>query len=366
MLHLNNQGPKIISEEMFDRYKSLAPPSDKYWTFDQMFEYWTDEGNPDALRILTLRDLLRQDGTRSMAGHSEDGDKSAVYRQTSDDYGRIIHLGDSKALPAALTGRPKLVNEFARELLYNFEHHLMTKTPQRPGAGISDTCDAMIELLIPRVSEKMAKQLWNYHTCNPDDPLFRGRERTCHIFDRLLPNRKLPVWLTEKLWRTVINDMMAGAKELPPASEFTLFSENKLEFCCNDYAIIIDAIRWLQQNYNRRQVSDMVVKVVSILENCFPAEYVYVDFLDAQEIAPVLPEPVLAARFLARHINALGANSPRKTTSENAHDARNFLYWADGFFHNNALEPKWHYENCISQIKVLLQQVEQYDRLEVY
>ncbi len=366
MSHLNNQGPKVISEEMFDRYKSLAPPGDKHWSFDQMFEYWTDEGNPDALRILTLRDLLRQDGARCMAGHSENSDDSVVYRQTSDDYERIIYLGDGKALLAAFIGRPKLVNEFAKELLYNFEHHLMIQTLQAPSSSASDACDTMIELLIPRVGERMAKKLWNYHTCNPDGPLSLGVERNCRIFDRLLPNREMPAWLTEKLWRTVINNMMAGAKKLPPASEFTLFSENKLEFCCSAYVTIIDAIRWLQQNHNRRQAIDMVAKVVSVLENCFQAEYIYVDFFDAQEIAPVLPDPVLAARFLARHINALSANSPRKTTSENAHDARNFLYWADGFFRNNAQEPKWHYEKLASQIKVLLKQVEQRDRLEMY
>lgn len=365
MPHFNNQGPKIISEAMFDRYKKLAPPSNKRWNFDQMFKYWTDEGNPDALRILTLRDLLRQDGVHRMAEHSSNCD-DVVYRYTSSDYKQIVYLDDSKALPAAFAGRPKLVNEFAKELLYNLEHRLVPRMrlPLAPDAG--DACDKMIELLMPRTSQKMAVKLWKYHTCSQESSPALNEEKLHYIFENLLANRSLPQWLTEKLWRTLSNNAMAEAKKLPRSDEYRFFDEYTGEFCSDEYMTLIVMIRKLRDYGDESKRLNTVVKLVKMLENCFPERYAYVPFSEVMQIAPTLPEPALAGRFLARHIYALISDNISKNSSEKAHDARNFLYWADGFFRNNDLESRWHYEGYANSIHALLNQVKSSDYLPVY
>ena len=109
-----------------------------YSSFDQMFYNWLDENNRDGVRLLIIRDLLRQ----SYGANNPE----ATYYRTGDGFGRIMHAGGgnkSKDLYWTLRNRPKLLNEITSELLYNLEHDYV------PLESIGkDSLTELIELLL--------------------------------------------------------------------------------------------------------------------------------------------------------------------------------------------------------------------------
>lgn len=364
MSHLNNLGPKVISMEMLERYKALPPPNGKRWTVMDMFYYWIDEANPDALRLLTLRDLLRQDGIPHAAKHSDEPEEE-LYRYTHGDY-KQIYFKNGKPLKRALAGRPKLANELAKELLYNLDHHLMCRSAQLLASGAGDECDHLIELLLPRVNQKMAQELWKYHSCNPDHRPLLNEDKTFYLVGKLLMSRHSPAWLTKKLWHTVSEKATAECKLLPQDPVALFFTDNKDRFCRREYITLIALIRRLQQIYDQPKHVDNTIKLINLLENCFPKNYAYIDFHNVARIAPAIHDATLTTRFLFRHLDALDSSTPIGAHIADAHDALNFLYWAKGCVEHAILLPNKTSEHYNYIVRHLIQTTKKLDYLPVY
>jgi len=306
-LQFNQNGPIIVTMEDFGIFQRS-----NYSSFDQMFYAWLDENNPNGVRRLLIRDLLRQ-------AHGEN-DPEITYHHTDHGFGRIMCVGggkkDTKDLYWTLHNRPRLLEEITSEFLYDLEHGYVPIQSIGKEESIK-----LIELLLTVAKPEDTKDLWQHHPLNVETNMPLPKRMSERL--RLYTGRaNLPQTIRNELWQKITCDLIAAIN----AQKITLLANGIppiAESCMVDIIVkFVDALK--QESYhNDRRSTAMVTDCVGLLEKSLPHAVTYLDHIDMERILPKITDRWLASASLCRHITA--------TTAKNlSYCSSNFLYWAHG------------------------------------
>ena len=313
-MNFYSNGAVKVPPEVFSVYQNGK--ANGWNSFDKMFYDWVDEKNPDGIRRLLIRDMLRQ------AHGSNRGNKNICY-ETSDGFGRIFHVGggDKKeSLYWTLFNRPKLLAEVVEEFLYNLKHNLV---PMESIGGSG--CIELIEFLMSLTNETDAHRLLVYHPVNQKN--LSREDRIAYLFNLWAPHKKMPEWFRTKLWSDIeatVKAEIASKKDAIAKNKSINFSyENRIE---------IPAIQQTQefirnQSYATGKSFNAVVPVLWLFENELPEDAEYYGLFDVVRLSVKLEDENLALRFARRHTIAA---RPDEMYWFKSREGRVFLYWLRG------------------------------------
>lgn len=319
-LHLNTDGPISISQKSFAKYQTMPLPPN-IPDFDYLFYTWINEGIDPDIRRLCLRDLLRQDQNI----HS---DKS--YFNTGRTISRLLSIDVSKSeepmLSQHLRYRPKLLQEFLEEFLYFLEH----SDPPKPHEAAER--HTILEALFPIVDEATGNKLLPYYNVyDPDHPNESSTEQLLINWS----NPHNPTWFRTVARHSFNDELQREISQLCENNANLADSQQNLDDISEDYPgpAIYSALSFMY-DYARgalpEQKTATNLDIITILLDTIYHSLPYkVCILPYHILIPILYQlpPAEALAHLRSHLLSCFDNHIEDVS---LHDARNFLFWAEG------------------------------------
>ena len=314
--HLNTHGPIKISQQTFTTYQNN---SKGIIDFDHMYYNWIDENHPDDLRILYLRDMLRQGyGSQSCNPHN--------LINIGQGFGNILHAGEGNktaSLYWTLSHRPKLLSEILAEFTYNLTHHLVPLDFHSRKSK-----DELIELLAHLIDIPDARQLLAFHTINTTD-YQNGFSKALDLYDLWTPKKKMPEWLRTELWSSISTmvkaEITAHHKAITRRKDIILLPDST-----NNIPALIMASEFIRtQTAATHKRPQDATPCLWLLETELPSGVKYINIPDVIRLAPKLTDEAVAFKFARRHALSIDPHSD-DTHWFNHREGRIFLHWLRG------------------------------------
>jgi hypothetical protein len=314
ILNFSSNGPVKVSREVFTLYKGEKR---KDWSnFDQMFYDWVDEKNPDEIRRLLIRDMLRQ-------SHGSNRNNKNIFYETNHGFSRILHVGGGskkEGLYWTLYNRPKLLTEIVEEFLYDLKHDLVSLE----SIGESGR-DELIEFLTSLTDTTDARRLLAYHPINQKRLSYD--DKIACLFHLWTPHTRMPEWFRNEIWPDVesaVKTEIAGNKEA--------IIKNKSMSFSYDRRIKVPAIQAMRefirnQSFVTGKNFHAIVPCLWVFEKELPKDVTYCSLLDTVRLAIQLKDEELALKFARRHTVAVSSDD---MCWFNSREGRVFLYWLRG------------------------------------
>ena len=312
-----SNGPVKVAPGAFIEYRDAK---DRGWdSFDRMFYDWIDEKNPDDLRRLLIRDMLRQSYS------SDQSDVDVCHRTTFDGFGRILHVGGSDkedTLYWTLFNRPKLLAEIVGEFLYNLEHNLVPLESMGEKSRVE-----LIEFLMKLASAKDTRELLFYHPIRQGG--LNSEDMIDYLFRLWAPQTKMPGWLRDELWLEIEEQV-----RLEIATNRDAMIENGSVNFPKRSEIKTPAIQRMQRFIGRQMYAtgknnfDAVIPCLWLLEKELPGGVNYHFGLDKMaSLAARLTDKNLALEFARR---LMAVTSDDEIQSWGREGGASYLYWLYG------------------------------------
>lgn len=321
----NNDGPVKVSQTDFDAYRTLFGKNRP--DFDALVVNWLDERNPDGLRRLCLRDILRQSSLRPSAH---------AYHQTDMSLGRFNNLWveNKSSFTPHLEHRPKLLQELIDEFTFTLENNRLGDCTYS-----QRNIDQLIKYLIQRIDEKTSRQLLLHHS-RWKPGAYQPENTTSLLGDIIDP--KLPAWLRSDLWDTLKAQLQKEANLCHKALRPSPFKKNSTNTDADPIRSIgtliyrsgleIIALSATQQFIGIYSVKcneadfTPLIPIIKFLEEILPKNLAYTPGHEMIRIAPYLPDDEAAFIYARHHL----LSHEEETFSFMADEWRRFLYWLRG------------------------------------
>ncbi|MCL2371327.1 hypothetical protein FWC63_01105 [Candidatus Saccharibacteria bacterium] len=323
--NFNNNGPVRVSENDFAKYKRIVFTDNmtNKTRFDQLYYLWIDEKNPDGLRRLALRDMLRQ-------SYIMDADVARCHYAVADSMRRLLRIGNKEHredLYWLLFNRPKLLREMLGEFCYNLKNDLAPHELVGHGNG---QIDELIEFLLGLVDEGHARELLSHHSASR-----LGADESYLLAPILVklwsPKTKMPQAVRDEIWQRIVAATQAEMKKHMAAvsaaghvndMSLTLsLTPNGLEMAKGLVELVID------QSYVKGNGFKAIYPCLWLLENEIPDVVKYMSLGQIVRIAIQLEDEELALRFARRHIHAVDSRDLKTFKNQ---EGLVFLRWLRG------------------------------------
>lgn len=212
---LRKSGLYAVSEKHFRMYAALPIKQ-----FEELYEIWINESESTGVRIMALRDMLRQ---RSYGNK----DNPCVHFKVEGGSERLFCMNgnDSRSnLYHELKNRPLLVREMQEELKYAIGHDIVARTFSQD-VFIAE----LIELILAAGENNVAdSDLMEYHPMNRESTKFT--EQVYHMTKIIFSDRYEPDWLKIQCWDMLHYAMIddGANQEYPEDQKVALEAINKL------------------------------------------------------------------------------------------------------------------------------------------
>lgn len=301
-------GPEKFSDQEFcDFLKIISELKDQPSSgFDDMCHIWLDQNYPHHIRILCLRNVLRQTDSRK-------SNSPAPYNNCEINFGRLIHvLNDKGALDLFLKYSPRVHNELYQELLYNLDHGF--RDALRHSYQLDDL-DQLIYMLLPQSSPANGLRLWHYHSIALNLP--HELEQALKLCER----KTTPNWLRDQLFTEIggiieaefckHQDFYQREQKIYmyslDASEVGRGeSTDNLLYPVSDH-IGVRAHYFLNPGKSRVSFdfSDFSLRLIEELEKHLPLPVAYVDKYHVTDALNLIKAPDILYSFARRHVPLL-------------------------------------------------------------
>lgn len=348
----NSDGPVEVNQADFDTYKALF--NGKQPKIDDLVKLWLSEQRPDGVRRLAIRDTLRQP--------SNFQPNEYIFYMTGESLGRLCNIlfkQNGIRLSTGLEFRPKLIDEIASELLYDFKNNRFADRPID-----QNNANALISYLVKIADERTGRTLVPYHSVWRTEPFYAANTE---LMLRDIVDPAVPAWLQAELWENLQSklrlEIAACEKALQPSilkkkPNKPVASVHELQFT---YKTPCDVLLATGQFISLYSVSDekkdfaSLVPIIDFLEKELPAELAYNQGHEMIKIAPRLPDTDTAYNYAYRHV----FSEQKKTLSFMTPDWTHFLYWLRGlaaYNHPEAADLIIKIDSCLEEINSLPRQ----------
>ena len=314
---LNTQGPIGVSDSAFEQFKSIFYETWNDGTpcslnTDKLFYYWLNENNPDEIRRLCIRCLLRQPCYNQ---------KPIVFINqkllTDDPLRKILEILPKDGLYWQLHNRPKLLNEFYSEFYYSESRYIKDKA--------DGSCDVstVIEFLATVLDDEKALDLLQKHRAYKSNA--KGSVSLPALSFRIIsPTNRFPKAVREHYWK-VISD---GVKAEIEHGKFIEWDGKN--FHGSD--IKTPYLRGLYSSMDNLSNKDQhipctIASYLKILHNSIPKEFPFLERNLIIKTLPYLKDQDLAYDIARRHILLYPKGYVPVWTGQ---DSQVFLLWFIG------------------------------------
>lgn len=287
-------GPCEVSEDCFEAYAKL-----KIYSVDLLYATWANENNADGVRILALRDMLRQlvDDERL----SEDD----VYYTAHTSIRRLFYLrsGDKDAtteyLCQMLRERPKLLKELVAEFEYNLENQFYSGSP-----ADRDIAQALIELLMCCVTEEsVARNLSVHHKVY--EPGIALREWKRRVQEIIYPKSTVPEWFREEWWGKLYGSARGELARNPKGPD--VIHGDHIKSAPEKWPATGALLNFIvDTSYQEDEESICSIEpVIRFFVDTFPPHVTCLSYANMVNVLPYLHDEDLALKVARRNIDAL-------------------------------------------------------------
>lgn len=316
MSNFNIDGPIKVSDKEFVAFRTLTDGK----TFNEFFYLWIDENYTEGVRVLCLRNMLRQTATNY---------ETHAFRQTDAEFSQLLNV--DKRFFWQLKNRPVLLAELTSEFLYVLRGNLIA-----PYQDSQHAKDQLIELMIPFLHEPDGRNLAAYHS------LWQKSTHESEDVGALLThwgNLYRVTWLRDELWQSISSVLdkeieiyqdelamscnaarLASITSVPPVALLSVFR------FVNGYAT--KALKPLTPLSKPQKSTAPLAQLIGFLEQNLPPYFCYSSVAETVRIAMALEEVDVAYSYIRRHL--IGSDRPFDLNTEGTRDWVNFLLWAYG------------------------------------
>ncbi len=325
----NADGPIKFSEPDFEAYQTTV----KDLNFDDMFYYWLNENNPNPIRQLMLRDLLRQGGC----------DSSRVCHRTFDHTFRIVFLNDNEeglggTLRQNFINRPKLLQEFSSELLYLLDQEIIVipKNSDKRPDPLDFTC--YLEVLIfsiPFLPTAEANQIWQ-HEKHLSAHLKPCERVNIYLYLLNYEQSKFPATIRQEVWQLLQEELKTDLDSLTKSQP-----EHPTHIHLDDKTVLrrtVERIVHLACSYDTSEPNPAygfeLATFVKFFETQLPSHYCYLPVDYVIKTAYILAHaaaPQYLYSFLLRHLSPVDHDPEYHSPFHPGKSDIDFIFWLQGF-----------------------------------
>lgn len=316
MLPFNSDGPTRVSEDGFEAFRKLTDGM----TFEQLFYLWIDENYPQGVRLLCLRNMLRQTTTDYT---------TRAFMQTGSNFSQLLSV--EKRFFWQLKNRPVLLGELTNELLYALNEGLID-----PCQDTQQAKDQLIELMVSFLRERDGRTLASHHT------LWQKSNKASEDIAALLVNWSnlyRITWLREELWHAINSVLekeidiyhdelmesrsiseLRSAAAVPPVALMSTFK------FINSYAT--RSAKSLTSPSKPTKTTAPLAQLLSLLDQKLPSHFCYSTAAETMRIATTLDDLKIAYSYMRRHL--INTSCLDESAISSTREWTNFLLWAYG------------------------------------
>jgi len=304
-------GPVEVSPEDLSEYKK----GDWCNSFKRMYRAWINEQNPDGVRRLLIRELLRQFVERTAR---------VTFCDTGSSSGHILRMGEGgkvESLYWMLHNRPKLLGEIVEEFLFNLDNGIVSSYETD-----KISMNELIEFLLSLASETDARRLWAYHPINQEG--LNHEKKIKFLFDLYAPGKKMPKWLMLELCADIEHaftaDILLNSKQME--------AEKHLDFAGEKLTIHEMLMYVYMHERDDGEGFRSILPFLWLLETRLPLEVECLDESSVIRLATKLGDEELALKLARRHVVAIAAlgPDPDRISVFDDREGRVFLHWLRG------------------------------------
>lgn len=293
-------GPTKFSPSEYHEFSTLIYHLDddsNISLFDRMTEIWIDHNHPDYIRVLCLRNILRQ--TDSITNIL------SVHCNIHIKFGRLRHLlsGGTTDLFTMLKLQPKLLYEFSSEMLYNLQSGIRQILPYKDP---HNDLDALIMATILLVGERVGRQLWTYHSLSNNITA----ETICQLLDycKEPPSKEMPAWLQklmeDQILQAIKGDLQNNLDCYNQVGYILYNTPDPADLCHHRHSIIYVVVcrlyLWASQEAPFAR-TDFPTRLLQFLEEIIPPHLSYLGD-DLYKFIQVVRDVELCYKIARRHI----------------------------------------------------------------
>lgn len=346
----NRDGPVKVNQTDYAIYKTIF--NGKQPKIEDLLKFWLREQHLDGVRRLAIRDALRQPLSYQSNPYT--------HYKTDESLGRLCNIlfkQDGARLNTGLEFRPKLIEEIADELLYDFENNRFIERPKD-----QNSTDDLIGYIVRIADESTGRTLIPHHSVWRAEPFYPVHTE---FMLRDIIDPTIPAWLRTELWKNLQSqlrsEIVVCQKTLQSISSSRKRSHEpaaSIQDLSSNYKDPVAVLLATSQFIALYSVADEkkdfapLVPIIDFLEENLPAELAYNHGHEMVKIAPRLPDIDTAYSYARRHVLSEYNKSLNFMTS----DWVRFLYWLRGlaaYNHPEAAELIIEIDRCLEKIDSL-------------
>lgn len=322
MLPFNADGPVMVPEFDFELYQKHPFPD-----FEHAYYFWCNENNSYGMRILCLRDLLRQWHTsQDISLISSTQNSPYAYHDYGIDFTAILDVEGSNGRHFYwnLKNRPELFQEITNEWLYI----LQQKNYLPLNVETYQYRDRVITALLSASSEdaESVRNLWSFHSLN--QPITFSYDPLSVRLELLAANQKtLPNWLRTELWSWLDLYVKQRSEQAftgtNPSSPISLSTDHTNRY---GFQSLLNFLRTMVDDMN----PTMIASLIRLLETHLPDHVTYLNttlLLKCTGTRCQIDKTSLVS-CIHRHLLALDVEKQGRSFATSS--GHHFLYWARG------------------------------------
>lgn len=321
MLSFNADGPVKVPESDLVHYQEHP-----FHDFEHCYYFWINGNNPYGIRILCLRDLLRQWHTsQDISLISSTQNSPYACHDYGIDFTTILDVEGSNGRHFYwnLKNRPELFQEITSEWLYILQQDYLPLN-----AETYQYRDQLITALLSASNEddENVRKLWSFHSLN--QPITFAYDPLSVRLELLATNQKtLPTWLRAELWSWLDLYVKQRSKQAftgaDPSSPINLSADHTNYY---GFQPLLNFLRAMVDDMNPA----MIANLIRLLEAHLPDHVTYLSttlLLKCTSTRCQIDKTSLVS-CLHRHLLALDIKKQGRSFATSS--GHHFLYWARG------------------------------------